>query len=399
MEKKIISVLLESREDFDRILPYLESDDFSDKAQIVVAGIQKFYEIDPDAEKVDRDILLARIEREYPKYAETFTKVVEACEEGSSRNIVAEYFELKKAACGERLGSLLVSGKAGSRESMELFEQYQRLCDGHTDGFEEEFDIYVGFDESIIDAYQPENLIQIYPKTLNDSIGGGVPPGTHILIYARPECGKSMFVINMAAMFVKSGKKALYLGNEDPAKSMRFRLLNRLSGMRRHEILADYGKALGIANDYGLDSTIFVDFLDGTPAAANRLVERFEPDIVIVDQVRNLATGKKQFTKVEHLEYVTKEMRDLNKRFDTVGISVTQAGESAEQKLHLGMSDIDFSNTGMQAGCDLMLGIGVDDNYERLGRRVISVSKNKINGNHEPITVAVDPEISKVYSV
>jgi len=400
MERKIIHVLLNDKEAFSQILPYLEKEDFSDKGQIVIEQIKHFYEIDPTANKVDRDILMSRIEREYPKHAKAFAAVVAEGEETSSRNIVTEYFELKKAACGERLGSLLISGQAGSRESMELLELYKRLCDGYTGDTEEEYDIYQDYSvERLVESVSPENLIHVYPKILNDTLDGGVPPGTHILIYARPETGKSMFVINMAAKFIMEGHKALYIGNEDPYNMMLMRFVNRLSGKTRHEIVADWEGAQRIARDNGYGLLNFVPLSPGTCWDVRRLALAKEPDIIIVDQVRNLGTGKKQFNKVEQLEYVTKAMRDLNKELGTVGVSVTQAGDSAENKLELAMNDIDFSNTGMQAHCDVMLGIGMNTEYNAMNRRVISLPKNKISGNHTSFQVAVNPLLSKVVSI
>ena len=345
MERKIIHVLLDNRESFDSILPYLEKEDFSDKGQILVEQIKHYYEIDPAASCVDRDILMSRIEREYPKHADAFAAVVAAQETTSSRNIVEEYFNLKKEACGERLGSLLISGKAGSRESMELLEQYKRLCDGYTGDLEEEYSIYQDYGvEQLVESVSPENLIQVWPKVLNDTLDGGVPPGTHILIYARPETGKSMFVINMASKFVQNGHKALYIGNEDPYNMMLMRFINRLSGMTRHEVVADWQRAQDIARDNGYGLLNFVPLHPGSCWDVRRIADSKEPDIIIVDQVRNLGTGKKQFSKVEQLEYVTKYMRDLNKEMGTLGVSVTQAGDSAEGKLELAMNDIDFSN-------------------------------------------------------
>lgn len=37
--------------------------------------------------------------------------------------------------------------------------------------------------------------------------------------------------------------------------------------------------------------------------------------------------------------------------------------------------------------------------YESMGRRMISVNKNKISGNHNPFAIAIIPQLSKVVSV
>ena len=399
MEKNVLGALLDDREAYKQLQPYLEKEDFSEQGKIVLAHIGEFYDIDPEAKFVDRSIVIERIARAHPKHADVFANVISNLGGGSTKNLVYEYFELKKRTIGELLGSLLVSSSNKTKEIDELIESYKKLSESGT--VEDEFETYVGLDiETIVDPLRAENLIKVYPKNLNDALDGGVPPGTHILVFARPECGKSAFVINMCAKFCMDGHKALYIGNEDPQSAMRMRFLNRFSGRDRHAVLQDPQTALDIAREKGSDNLVFVPMSPGTTGQVRRLAERHEPDIIVVDQVRNLGVGRgKQFTKVEQLEYVTKYMRDLNKEMGSVGVSVTQAGDSAEGKLLLEMNDIDFSNTGMQAHADVMMGIGMNREYEMSGRRMVSLNKNKISGIHEPFGISLIPTLSQVVSI
>ncbi len=398
MEKNVLGAFLDDREAYKQIQPYLEQEDFSEQGKIVLKHIEKFYEIDEAAPCIDREMLIDRIGRDHPKHADTFANVITSLGGGSTKNLVFEYFELKKRTVGELLGGMLVSSSTKTKEIDELIEKYKRLSE--TGSIEDEFETYVGLDiETIVDPLRAENLIKVFPKNLNDALDGGVPPGTHILVFARPECGKSAFVINMSAKFCMDGHKALYIGNEDPQSAMRMRFLNRFSGRDRHAVLQDPQAALDIAHEKGSNNLVFVPMSPGSTGQVRRLAERHEPDIIVVDQVRNLSTGRKQFTKVEQLEYVTKYMRDLNKEFGSVGVSVTQAGDSAEGKLLLEMNDIDFSNTGMQAHADVMMGIGMNREGESTGRRTVSLNKNKISGIHDPFNISLIPTLSKVVSV
>lgn len=400
MEKNILGALLADREAYKELQPHLEPEDFSEQGKVVLQHIKQFYDIDKEAPNVDKDIIIERIAREHPKHADSFSNVINALGGGSTKNLVYEYFELRKRTVGESLGAMLLSGGGKTGEIEELIDTYKRLSEGRGTGEADEFETYVGLDiESIVDPLRPENLINVYPKNLNDALGGGVPRGTHILLYARPEGGKSAFVINMAAKFCMDGHKALYIGNEDPQSSMRMRFLNRFSGLDRHAVLQDPQAAIDLAYDKGSDNLIFTPMHPGSCTQVRALAERHEPDIIIVDQVRNLSIGKKQLGKVEQLEYVTKYMRDLNKELGTVGVSVTQAGDSASGKLLLDMNDVDFSNTGMAAHVDVMLGIGMNKEYESMGKRMVSLNKNKISGVHDPFSIAVIPTLSKVVSV
>ena len=65
------------------------------------------------------------------------------------------------------------------------------------------------------------------------------------------------------------------------------------------------------------------------------------------------------------------------------------------------MGDVDFSNTGIPAACDVLLGIGANEEAQRQMERGISFPKNKIgvgDSSHEGVFVKVRPAISRVLS-
>jgi hypothetical protein len=89
-------------------------------------------------------------------------------------------------------------------------------------------------------------------------------------------------------------------------------------------------------------------------------------------------------------------MRALAKIRNIGAVSVTQAADSAINKLYLEMGDVYFSNIAIQAQVDLMIGIGMDNQAQQNNTRVLSLCKNKLTGNHVPLHVLVDPKLSKV---
>ena len=119
-----------------------------------------------------------------------------------------------------------------------------------------------------------------------------------------------------------------------------------------------------------------------------------QPDVLIVDQIRNVQTGGDGLTV--GLERAGVEMRNIAGEFDLLAVSVTQAGESASNKLVLGLSDIDSSKTGLPATTDVMIGVGVDENYDSRGKRMVSLAKNKVGADHSYFSVDVDPARSRV---
>ena len=84
---------------------------------------------------------------------------------------------------------------------------------------------------------------------------------------------------------------------------------------------------------------------------------------------------------------------------NVLAISVTQAGDSADNKAVLDMGDVDYSNTGIPAQADVMIGVGVTAELEAENRRMFSLPKNKISGDHSSFPVNVLPHLSRVTSL
>jgi len=395
-DNKIINAAFIDREAFNEISRYIK-DDFTGPAEILWEEVVEFYKVDSSATRCDGEIVLARIGRKYPKIVENLTTVIKGFSEVSIGNIIKEVADYKRQITGLELSSALISdNKISIRD---LLYEYSNLSQGILDdNSNQDRDVAVSVNSSLDDltvAYATENLIKVYPKSLNDKLGGGVVPGTNIGIMARPEVAKTLFAINMAAGFCAQGLRTMYVGNEDSMVAMRTRLVSRMSGMGRFDILKYPDKALERARQQGYEHLIYVDASPGTLSIIEGLIQEYNPKCLIVDQVRNIIipgdTGL-----VQILEKVASGIRSLGKRYDLVTVQVTQAGDSASDKLILTMSDIDNSKTGFPAAFDVLIGIGMNSEYENSNRRHISLCKNKINNNHENFPVVIDPNISKV---
>lgn len=399
MEHKLLSVILHDRKAYNEIKETLDEQDFSDVARLLLEEMIDFYSRDADAKSVDNDIILSRLERKYPDHYATLQTALETLEPVSVPNVLSEYVDIRIHAIGRRLAAAISSG---SSSTLDLIREYEYLSEKREEalsGDSKDERIFIGVDiDDLFEELSDENLIQLFPSSLNDELDGGVPRGTHIVIFARPETGKSMFSINLTAELLKHGNKVLYIGNEDPAAQMRQRILSSMLGVTRREILAQIDYVRDIAHEEGLDNLVFVPLSPGSVGDVRRLVHRFKPDVFIVDQIRNLHASK-NLTRVESLEYIAQEMRNLGKETNSVAISITQAGDSASGKLGLDLGDVDFSNTGIPSTADLMIGVGVDSNYEAMDRRMLSLPKNKISGKHSTIPVDVDTKYSRIRSI
>jgi hypothetical protein len=167
--------------------------------------------------------------------------------------------------------------------------------------------------------------------------------------------------------------------------------------MTRNEVLENPAEAEAKANASGYGLVVFAGLSPGTPTEIEELVVEHTPDVLIVDQLRNLNVKEDNFVRA--LEKAASAVRNIGKRHHCVVISVTQAGDSASGKSVLDMGDVDNSNTGIPAQADVLLGIGMSSEDEARGFRVLSLCKNKPGGNHDFFPVAVEPAKSMVRSM
>lgn len=235
------------------------------------------------------------------------------------------------------------------------------------------------------------------PMALNDRLGGGLKKGNHVVAFGRPEAGKSAFAINAACGFARQGFKGIYFINEDRVEDILLRCISNLTGIQKFELSDRYEEATELAHENGYANIICISASPGTLDQIERLVDRYTPDWMVIDQLRNVQI--KEDNRVVQLEKAATGIRNIAKMYNVATVSVTQAGDSASGKAILDMSDIDSSKTGIPAQADLMVGIGVTDELEMQGKRYLSLPKNKLGGRHESFPVNIDILLSRYTSV
>jgi len=401
-ERSLIACFLASREAYDKVAGHLDESGLTEQAKLVVEHINSYYERDPEAKRVDKDLLVAAIARSLPnpKHQAMFAELVEdlAGLEVSPANVVADYIAVRRQAAGNKLATLLASGRPVG-EVRPALEDYDKWAKAEEVDDAESREIRTGQSvaELVSARTKSGGLVKVLPRALNERLDGGLLPGHHMLVFARPETGKTMFLVNAIRGFVSQKKRVLYVGNEDPLDDVVMRVVGCLADMTRHEIMDDPEAADEKARENGYEHVVFAALAPGTPKEIEALVEEYEPAVLVIDQLRNLNLGKEEnFTR--KLELAAAAVRGIGQRHKAVVVSVTQAGDSATDKAVLDMGDVDSSNTGIPAQADVMVGIGMTREDEAMGRRVISLPKNKPGGVHSHFPVLVDTQKSRIRS-
>lgn len=403
MEKELLACALASREDYALILNYIntKSASYSKEFQVLMARVGEYYDRDKDATQASVSVLKAlisetiRSEKLVSRLSDFLDEAISVS--ASVPNVRGVVLAAKRQEAADKLSVLLASGEH-DKASTALAEYQELLAKGSLDDPEEEDILHcVDVATLVTSEYDPTNVISIYPSSLNDRLDGGAKKGHHVTVFGRPNKGKSAFCINLGSGVAYQGKRIMHLINEDRAEDIYLRYVSNLSGKTKQQIKEAPEEAQRIAKERGLDNVIVKNIKPGTPDQIKELINKYNPEVVIVDQLRNLQV--KADSRTNQLEAAATAMRNIGKECNVLMVSVTQAGDSGRDKLILDDGDIDFSNTGIPAQADLLIGIGVDPDHEARDLRVLSIIKNKIGGIEDHFPVRINRLLSRYGNV
>ena len=395
LERKLLSAAIRDRGAYDAIEAAGEGDRMTDQLAPLWAMVREYYGRDEHAEAVDPDVLKEHaVQRALnPKRGRQDVELIDGllAEAVSVENIR----QLLREQVVDRAGMTLAAALAGRkpedevRAALEEYEQATALFDGA------EEDGPVSWTEAISREVDTGHRMPLSPKVLNQYIRGGVLPGHNVTIFGRPESGKTAMALTMACGFARRGHRVLYVGNEDPVQDLMIRVVCNLSNRTADEVAADPDAAEAIARDNGLLNIVMVELAPGTVREIEAMVKKHKPDVLFVDQLRNVVSGKSDnYTQL--LDKNAQAIRAIGKRHRIATVSVTQAGDSATGRPILDMGDVDSSNTGIPGAADLMIGVGVTEALDGSGQRMLSLCKNKLGYIKATQLVSLDPFRSKM---
>jgi KaiC/GvpD/RAD55 family RecA-like ATPase len=386
-DAQLIAATLQSRAAWEILAPHITKDDMTPLAGFWYEAVAEWYAHDHMAQRIDKSLLVAQGRKRIknPKHEEALLGFMDDLPEAPSPSNVAQIvLELKRHNVGMELAAAIAA--QDSKRVGKLYREFGELQAATTLKSRSSFEDAVEWDK-LDEVVGDDKRIPLSPKLLNERCNGGALPGHHILIFGRPEVGKSTFVINMTRGFLKSGQRVLYVGNEDNINVLKRRMRCRLTLMTEEEIKADPTGANKLAEQREKENggALFMRHIHrGTDADLDRAIEDFEPTVLVYDQLRNHdGSGDKMTQK---LETVAITHRSRLSRYGLVGVSVTQANDRTERYGQeppewLGMADVDSSRTGLPAQADLMIGIGAKQEHLQRNERCISIPKNKLSSD------------------
>lgn len=391
----MLAAALKSRGAYEAIAASGEAEVLPDELVAVWQGISQFYELDRTVAYAD-PLIVTRYACEdiaNPKHREQVEGLIKRLQEEavSAANVQEMLRLVARQRVQDKLAHALAS-RSPKDEVDTLIDEWRALAvpvDTDTEAMD--------WANVVTSRLDNSSRIRISPRALSDYLGGGLLPGHNVVLFARPEAGKTALALSIGVSAAMRGHRVLYVINEDDVRDLAVRAMTNCLNCTADRIREDTDSAVRAALKRGLGNLILREASPGSLKELEGMVRQHKPSILIVDQLRNLRIGKAD-NYTQGLDHNAQGIRAIGKRNNIVTISTTQAGDSARNKAVLDDGDIDSSNTGIPGAADVLLGMGVNDTLRSAGQRIISVCKNKASGKHGYFTVAINEPSSKVKS-
>lgn len=241
-----------------------------------------------------------------------------------------------------------------------------------------------------------------------DSFNTAVGPlhsGDFVMLYARPEAGKTSWLcseLTHMVKFLKEDKDAVIFNPEEGGGRIFLRLVSACLGHDIITIASDEAnsKKLYEAEVGRMDRIKVVEPPGGISTRdIEKVLDRGNYGLVainVLDKIK-MPSRYSQEKEVDRYRSLAYWIREASNRYEVPILAVAQADAAAEGQRYLTQSMIYGSKTGVQGEADLLLGMGYDGTMG--DRRCISLLKNKLPGGvktnplmkHAKIEVEISP--------
>jgi len=394
---KILSSTLKSRDAYEVLKDNVDRKGLPPDIEWLLGMADTYYEADKEAASVDAALFQEQVQAKWanPAKADGLVDLVKRAYEStfSVPNYINLCLETRRQAIGHKIAAILSSSDVDDEVVQALMDSYKDVKVGEEQ--EEDNVIHnMSVEDAINKVLDKTGRIYLAPKALNDATDGCMP-GDAIIIFARPEVGKTALCCTIMAGFAYRGLTGIFFSNEEPTERVAARFQSTITGMTAEEIMVQPDKAAALMAARGYANVRFIRLQFSTPAEIEKYVKMYGAKWFIVDQLRNMHIPRLE-GKTQILEESAKALRTIGNKYGAVSIGVTQAGDSGEGKARLQQGDVDGSNTGIPGACDLMIGIGMTEEMEQQNTRMINLPKNKLSGKHVFFPVRINPLISRM---
>jgi replicative DNA helicase len=243
-----------------------------------------------------------------------------------------------------------------------------------------------------------------------DEITNGLHPGQMITVAGRPGSGKSTLALDFArSAAVKNGKPTVIFSLEMGKLEIMMRLFSAEAGVALQNMRSghmsdqDWARLARRASELS-EAPLFIDDSPNLTmmeirAKARRLRQRHDVQLVIIDYLQLMTSGKRVESRQQEVSEFSRAMKLLAKELDVPVVALSQLNRGPEQRTDKKPMLADLRESGsIEQDSDMVLLVHRPDLYEpeteRAGEADLIIAKHR-NGPTGTIAVAFQGRYSR----
>lgn len=410
LPERDLLVLLLSKESYNNYYQYIDQsyikDNYRELSHIYIALKECHTLVETD---LSLDSLQAWFFQKFPDvdkdmYLSLFKTISETKVDAAVGVALLKQIKQRKQALSLSEAYFKYSNGNITRDQLREVVETTRASGEDLSNAEEEFEFVTTSLSSIIEDIFQKPGLRWRLDALNKSLGS-LRKGNFGFIFARPEAGKTTFLISEVSHMLHQLKDGhgpvIWFNNEQVGAEVMLRMYQGYFGLRLEQVRANPRKYEKEFQEQTNGRFLLVDNATLDKGFVERVIKRFNPSLIIFDQidkVKGFAADREDL----RLGAIYIWARELAKQYCPV-VGVCQADGSGEGQKWLTMDNVSSAKTSKQAEADWILGIGTVHAEGMQFIRYLNISKNKLLGDedtiprlrHARLEVLIEPEIGR----
>jgi replicative DNA helicase len=424
-EKLILTNLLHNDDYARKVIPFLSTEYFHDKAeQIVFKLIEDYvnkYNSFPSKEALTIDLNDKPIQQEQFARCRDVIDVV-SVEPSANKTLdwlldTTEKFCQDKAIYNAIMESIKILDDGGEK----------KLSKGSIpkilqDALGVSFDSSIGHDfiEDALNRFdfyhRKETKTAFNLDYFNKITGGGLPNKSLNIALAGTGVGKSLFMCHCAAGNLKDHKNVLYITLEMAEERIAERIDANLLDVTIQDLVSlpknVYEQRMDRLRQTCGGKLIIKEYPTASAGSANfrhllnelKIKKNFVPDIIYIDYL-NICTSSRlkngnNINSYTYIKAIAEELRGLAVEFNVPIVSATQTTRSGYSNSDVGLEDTSES-FGLPATADFMFALISSEDLESHGQIMVKQLKNRYNdpSRYKRFVIGVDKSKMRLYDI
>lgn len=390
-----------------KYIKYMSS--LEDEYTKIIRSIERYYEKYQNHIYLSVDELETWFFTEYPQiknrelYSQIFQNVRKLEISGSMANEVVKRLLARQTA--EKICEHLMP-TLGGEQPERLREIQEYLQDYITESEDVNGNVSPFIEDGITELLETEVRVDGLTwrlDCLNEAIGP-LRKGTLGHIFARPESGKSSFVVSEVGHMLgqlKGDEVILGVFNEDKGRRMKLRLYESVLGCSEAELNQMSPVTVETRfNELGGGKFRLYYNPGATMEEIQGFLDTLPVRLLVVDIGDHVTFRDKPESKVEFLEALYRRFRVLAGNYNVDIITTGQADMACAGRKILHLENMNNSKVGKQGALDFAIGIGKTYDESEADLRWLTIVKNKLNSDSGgPYTVRIDKATGRYYDL